>query len=158
MLEPSSGLSGHCGAQKQRSSHSAHKECCCAFVRLAHNYIGICMKTPLRTIIPIKSVIFFFLIFSISNIQESLQTQKLQETTLETTPETTAQTATELLNIYSDDEYIRKIQKRLEEDTLARQQREKRRRKMLMEQLIAHEAEEVRKCMLKYITNVQLVI
>ncbi|XP_009283451.1 PREDICTED: sperm flagellar protein 2 [Aptenodytes forsteri] len=73
-----------------------------------------------------------------SDIQESLQTQKLQETTLETT----AQTATELLNIYSDDEYIRKIQKRLEEDTLARQQREKRRRKMLMEQLIAHEAEE----------------
>ncbi|XP_009327735.1 PREDICTED: sperm flagellar protein 2, partial [Pygoscelis adeliae] len=77
-----------------------------------------------------------------SDIQESLQTQKLQETTLETTLETTAQTATELLNIYSDDEYIRKIQKRLEEDTLARQQREKRRRKMLMEQLIAHEAEE----------------
>ncbi|KAM6035510.1 sperm flagellar protein 2 isoform 2-T2 [Theristicus caerulescens] len=73
-----------------------------------------------------------------SDIQESLQTQKLQETTLETT----AQTATELLNIYSDDEYIRKIQKRLEEDTFAREQREKRRRKMLMEQLIAHEAEE----------------
>ncbi|KAM6187056.1 sperm flagellar protein 2 [Sarcoramphus papa] len=73
-----------------------------------------------------------------SDIQESLQTQKLQETTLETT----AQTATELLNIYSDDEYIRKIQKRLEEDTFAREEREKRRRKMLMEQLIAHEAEE----------------
>ncbi|NXJ36414.1 SPEF2 protein, partial [Ciconia maguari] len=73
-----------------------------------------------------------------NNIQESLQTQKLQETTLETT----AQTATELLNIYSDDEYIRKIQKRLEEDMFAREQREKRRRKMLMEQLIAHEAEE----------------
>ncbi|XP_054041768.1 sperm flagellar protein 2 [Rissa tridactyla] len=73
-----------------------------------------------------------------SDIQESLQTQTLQETTLETT----AQTATELLNIYSDDEYIRKIQKRLEEDMFAREQREKRRRKMLMEQLIAHEAEE----------------
>ncbi|XP_009580950.1 PREDICTED: sperm flagellar protein 2, partial [Fulmarus glacialis] len=73
-----------------------------------------------------------------NNIQESLQTQKLQETTLETT----AQKATELLNIYSDDEYIRKIQKRLEEDKFAREQREKRRRKMLMEQLIAHEAEE----------------
>ncbi|XP_010291221.1 PREDICTED: sperm flagellar protein 2, partial [Phaethon lepturus] len=69
-----------------------------------------------------------------SSIQESLKTQKLQETT--------AHTATELLNIYSDDEYIRKIQKRLEEDTFAREQREKRRRKMLMEQLIAHEAEE----------------
>ncbi|NXD86651.1 SPEF2 protein, partial [Halcyon senegalensis] len=73
-----------------------------------------------------------------NDIQESLKTQKLQETTLETTE----QTATELLSIYSDDEYIRKIQKRLEEDTLAREQREKRRRKMLMEQLIAHEAEE----------------
>uniref|UniRef100_U3IHY9 Sperm flagellar 2 n=1 Tax=Anas platyrhynchos platyrhynchos TaxID=8840 RepID=U3IHY9_ANAPP len=58
------------------------------------------------------------------------------------TPETTAQTATELLNVYSDDEYIRKIQKRLEEDTFAREQREKRRRKMLVEQLIAHEAQE----------------
>uniref|UniRef100_A0A8B9BH68 Sperm flagellar 2 n=1 Tax=Anser brachyrhynchus TaxID=132585 RepID=A0A8B9BH68_9AVES len=55
---------------------------------------------------------------------------------------TTAQTATELLNIYSDDEYVRKIQKRLEEDMFAREQREKRRRKMLVEQLIAHEAQE----------------
>ncbi|KAJ6656096.1 hypothetical protein lerEdw1_004145 [Lerista edwardsae] len=49
---------------------------------------------------------------------------------------------TELLSTYSDDEYIRKIQKRLEEDTFAREQREKRRRKMLREQLIAHEAQE----------------
>ncbi|NXN28768.1 SPEF2 protein, partial [Nycticryphes semicollaris] len=73
-----------------------------------------------------------------NEIQESLQTQELQETTLETT----AQPATELLNIYSDDEYISKIQKRLKEDTFAREQREKRRRKVLMEQLIAHEAEE----------------
>ncbi|PKK19908.1 sperm flagellar 2 [Columba livia] len=68
-----------------------------------------------------------------SDIQELLQA---------TTLESTAQTATELLNIYSDDEYIRKIQKRLEEDTFAREQREKRRRRMLMEQLIAHEAQE----------------
>ncbi|XP_040398128.1 sperm flagellar protein 2 isoform X2 [Cygnus olor] len=73
-----------------------------------------------------------------SDIQESLQTQKLQVPTLETT----AQTATELLNIYSDDEYVRKIQKRLEEDTFAREQREKRRRKLLVEQLTAHEAQE----------------
>lgn len=80
------------------------------------------------------------MIFLISDIQESLQTQKLQVPT----PETTAQTATELLNVYSDDEYIRKIQKRLEENTFAREQREKRRRKMLVEQLIAHEAQEVR--------------
>ncbi|KAJ7335057.1 hypothetical protein JRQ81_012998, partial [Phrynocephalus forsythii] len=49
---------------------------------------------------------------------------------------------TELLNTYSDDEYIRKIQKRLEEDSFAREQREKRRRKMLRDQLIAHEAQE----------------
>nr|XP_009942039.1 PREDICTED: sperm flagellar protein 2 [Opisthocomus hoazin] len=73
-----------------------------------------------------------------SGTEESLQTQKLQATTLEMT----AQTATELLNIYSDDEYVRKIQKRLEEDMFARQQREKRRRKMLTEQLLAHEAQE----------------
>uniref|UniRef100_A0A8C0EM38 Sperm flagellar 2 n=1 Tax=Bubo bubo TaxID=30461 RepID=A0A8C0EM38_BUBBB len=69
---------------------------------------------------------------------KKFEKSKLQETTLETT----AQTATELLNIYSDDEYIKKIQKRLEEDTFAREQREKRRRKMLMEQLIAYETEE----------------
>ncbi|XP_060092049.1 sperm flagellar protein 2-like [Heteronotia binoei] len=49
---------------------------------------------------------------------------------------------TQLLNTYSDDEYIRKIQKRLEENTFAREQREKRRRKMLQEQLVAHEAQE----------------
>ncbi|KAM8793599.1 sperm flagellar protein 2-like [Eudromia elegans] len=72
-----------------------------------------------------------------SDIEKSLQTEKLPTTTLETTAQTT-----ELLNIYSDDEYIKKIQKRMEEDTFAREQREKRRRKMLMEQLIAHEAQE----------------
>lgn len=83
-----------------------------------------------------------------------MQTQKLQETT----PQTTEQTATELLSVYSDDDYIRKIKKRLEEDTFSREQREKRRRKMLMDQLIAHEAEEVRKCMLKYITHAQFLI
>uniref|UniRef100_A0A663N532 Uncharacterized protein n=1 Tax=Athene cunicularia TaxID=194338 RepID=A0A663N532_ATHCN len=69
---------------------------------------------------------------------KKFEKSKLQETSLETT----AQTANELLNIYSDDEYIRKIQNRLEEDTFAREQREKRRRKMLMEQLIEHETEE----------------
>lgn len=55
------------------------------------------------------------------------------------------QTATDLLNTYSDDDYIKKIQKRLEEDAFAREQREKRRRRLLMDQLIAHEAQEVRK-------------
>ncbi|NXM67760.1 SPEF2 protein, partial [Serilophus lunatus] len=73
-----------------------------------------------------------------NNMQESLQTQKLQEKN----PEIVAQTQTELLNIYSDAEYIKKIQKRTEEDTFAREQRAKRRRKMLMDQLEAHESEE----------------
>uniref|UniRef100_A0A8B9GBJ7 Sperm flagellar 2 n=1 Tax=Amazona collaria TaxID=241587 RepID=A0A8B9GBJ7_9PSIT len=63
---------------------------------------------------------------------------KLQETT----PETTELTATETLSAYSDDDYIKKIKKRLEEDTFSREQREKRRQKMSMDQLIAHEAEE----------------
>ncbi|NWX82532.1 SPEF2 protein, partial [Nothoprocta pentlandii] len=72
-----------------------------------------------------------------NDIEKTLQTQKPHTTALETTAQTT-----ELLNIYSDDEYIKKIQKRMEEDTFAREQREKRRRKMLMDQLIAHEAQE----------------
>ncbi|NWW28573.1 SPEF2 protein, partial [Falcunculus frontatus] len=73
-----------------------------------------------------------------NDMQELLKTQKFQETTLETVPETKM----ELLNVYSDDEYIRKIQKRVEEDTFAREQRAKRRRKMLVDQLAAHEAQE----------------
>lgn len=60
-----------------------------------------------------------------------------------TSLETTDQTTTELLNTYSDDDYIKKIQKRLEEDAFAREQREKRRRRLLMDQLMAHEAQEV---------------
>ncbi|XP_006116559.1 sperm flagellar protein 2 isoform X2 [Pelodiscus sinensis] len=72
------------------------------------------------------------------SIQDTLETQEVDTTA----PDTTAQTTTELLSTYSDDEYTRKIQKRLEEDSFAREQREKRRRKMLMEQLIAHEAQE----------------
>ncbi|OWK57797.1 Sperm flagellar protein 2 [Lonchura striata] len=78
------------------------------------------------------------LFFSISDVQELLQTQKSQATGLKTIPEK----RTELLNIYSDDEYIRKIQKRVQEDTFAREQRAKRRRKMLVDQLAAHEAQE----------------
>ncbi|NXU95911.1 SPEF2 protein, partial [Cettia cetti] len=78
------------------------------------------------------------LLFSISDMQELLQTQKFQETNLETIPETKA----ELLSIYSDDEYIKKIQKRVEEDRFAREQQAKRRRKMLVDQLAAHEAQE----------------
>ncbi|RLV98217.1 hypothetical protein DV515_00011017 [Chloebia gouldiae] len=73
-----------------------------------------------------------------SDMQELLQTQKSQATGLKTIPEM----RTGLLNIYSDDEYIRKIQKRVQEDTFAREQRAKRRRKMLVDQLAAHEAQE----------------
>ncbi|CAB1319295.1 unnamed protein product, partial [Coregonus sp. 'balchen'] len=40
-------------------------------------------------------------------------------------------------------EYIQKIRQRLEEDAAARQQREKRRRRVLVEQLKAHEAQEL---------------
>lgn len=61
-----------------------------------------------------------------------------------TSLDTAGQTTTDLLNTYSDDDYIKKIQKRLEEDAFAREQREKRRRRLLMDQLIAHEAQEVR--------------
>ncbi|XP_062398924.1 sperm flagellar protein 2 isoform X2 [Sardina pilchardus] len=39
-------------------------------------------------------------------------------------------------------EYVQKIRQRLEEDTAAREQREKRRRRVLVEQLRAHEAQE----------------
>ncbi|NXD93121.1 SPEF2 protein, partial [Chaetorhynchus papuensis] len=73
-----------------------------------------------------------------NDMEGLLQTQTFQETTLETIPET----KTELLNIYSDDDYVRKIQKRVEEDTFAREQRAKRRRRMLMDQLALHEAQE----------------
>jgi len=44
----------------------------------------------------------------------------------------------------SSSEYINKIRKRLNEDVSARVEREKRRRKVLVEQLTAHEALEVR--------------
>ncbi|XP_074389398.1 sperm flagellar protein 2 isoform X5 [Zonotrichia albicollis] len=73
-----------------------------------------------------------------SDMQELLQTQKFPEANLETIPAT----RTELLNIYSDDEYLRKIQKRVQEDTFAREQRAKRRRKMLVDQLAIHEIQE----------------
>uniref|UniRef100_A0A8C5K7S7 Calponin-homology (CH) domain-containing protein n=1 Tax=Jaculus jaculus TaxID=51337 RepID=A0A8C5K7S7_JACJA len=62
--------------------------------------------------------------------------------TSKTSLEIADHTTTDLLNTYSDDDYIKKIQKRLEEDTFAREQREKRRRRLLMDQLIAHEAQE----------------
>ncbi|KAG8456727.1 hypothetical protein GDO86_002492 [Hymenochirus boettgeri] len=50
--------------------------------------------------------------------------------------------STALLKIDTTDDYIKNIQKRLEEDTDARDQREKRRRRILMEQLVAHGTQE----------------
>uniref|UniRef100_A0A452U9L0 Sperm flagellar 2 n=1 Tax=Ursus maritimus TaxID=29073 RepID=A0A452U9L0_URSMA len=72
-------------------------------------------------------------------IKKDLQAK---ESASKTSLETAGQTTTDLLNTYSDDDYIKKIQKRLEEDAFAREQREKRRRRLLMDQLIAHEAQE----------------
>uniref|UniRef100_A0A8C6DYS5 Sperm flagellar 2 n=2 Tax=Moschus TaxID=68410 RepID=A0A8C6DYS5_MOSMO len=72
-------------------------------------------------------------------IKKDLQAK---ESASKTSLDTAGQTATDLLNTYSDDDYIKKIQKRLEEDAFAREQREKRRRRLLMDQLIAHEAQE----------------
>lgn len=43
----------------------------------------------------------------------------------------------------NNDEYIGKIRKRLNEDCAARAEREKRRRKVLVDQLKAHELQEV---------------
>ncbi|KAM4808360.1 sperm flagellar protein 2 [Rhinophrynus dorsalis] len=54
----------------------------------------------------------------------------------------TVSIGTALLKLDTSDDYIKKIQKRLEEDTIARDQREKRRRRILMEQLVAHGAQE----------------
>ncbi|XP_044788545.2 sperm flagellar protein 2 isoform X2 [Bubalus bubalis] len=72
-------------------------------------------------------------------IKKDLQAK---ESASKTSLDTAGQTTTDLLNTYSDDDYIKKIQKRLEENAFAREQREKRRRRLLMDQLIAHEAQE----------------
>ncbi|XP_058420231.1 sperm flagellar protein 2 [Diceros bicornis minor] len=72
-------------------------------------------------------------------IKKDLQAK---ESASKTSLDTAGQTTTDLLNTYSDDDYIKKIQKRLEEDAFAREQREKRRRRLLMDQLKAHEAQE----------------
>ena len=52
-----------------------------------------------------------------------------------------------LIRVSSNDEYIGKIRKRLQEDAAAREEREKRRRKVLGEQMSAHQAQEV--CMIQ---------
>nr|BDX35568.1 sperm flagella 2 protein [Bos taurus] len=72
-------------------------------------------------------------------IKKDLQAK---ESASKTSLDTAGQTTTDLLNTYSDDDYIKRFQKRLEEDAFAREQREKRRRRLLMDQLIAHEAQE----------------
>lgn len=51
--------------------------------------------------------------------------------------------AIELIKPASNDDYIGKIRKRLQEDESARAEREKRRRKVLVDQMKAHEAQEV---------------
>nr|KAF6491069.1 sperm flagellar 2 [Molossus molossus] len=75
---------------------------------------------------------------------EALLKKDLQakESASKTALDPAGQTTADLLSTYSDDEYIKKIQKRLKEDAFAREQREKRRRRLLMDQLIAHEAQE----------------
>lgn len=49
----------------------------------------------------------------------------------------------ELIKPASNDDYIGKIRKRLQEDASARAEREKRRRKVLVDQMKAHAGQEV---------------
>ena len=58
-------------------------------------------------------------------------------------PDAALITEAELIKPRSNDEYIGKIRKRLQEDASARREREKRRRKVLVDQLKSHEAMEV---------------
>ena len=48
-----------------------------------------------------------------------------------------------MLRTAPNDDYIGKIRKRLQEDAAAREEREKRRRKVLGDQMMAHQAQEV---------------
>ena len=50
----------------------------------------------------------------------------------------------QLIKPSSNSDYINRIRKRLNEDASSREEREKRRRKVLQDQLKAHEAQEVR--------------
>ncbi|XP_040276917.1 sperm flagellar protein 2 [Bufo bufo] len=54
----------------------------------------------------------------------------------------TASIGAALVKLDCSEDYVKKIQKRVEEDAVAREQREKRRRRVLVEQLIAHGAQE----------------
>ena len=53
------------------------------------------------------------------------------------------QESVDLIKPKTNDGYINKIRKRLNEDAAARAEREKRRRKVLVDQLKAHELQEV---------------
>ncbi|XP_069819162.1 sperm flagellar protein 2 isoform X2 [Dendropsophus ebraccatus] len=54
----------------------------------------------------------------------------------------TASIGAALVKVDCSEDYVKKIQRRVEEDVVAREQREKRRRRILMEQLVAHGAQE----------------
>lgn len=56
----------------------------------------------------------------------------------------TVQECVDLIKPQSNDDYIGKIRKRLQEDSSARAEREKRRRKVLVDQMSSHEAQEVK--------------
>ena len=58
--------------------------------------------------------------------------------------EKTLMDSVDLIKPASNDDYIGKIRKRLQEDASARQEREKRRRKVLVDQIKAHESQEVK--------------
>ena len=62
---------------------------------------------------------------------------------LETAETTEQPDPIELIKPSSNDDYINMIRKRLNEDASARAEREKRRRKVLVDQIKAHEAQEV---------------
>ena len=65
--------------------------------------------------------------------------------------EKTLMDSVDLIKPASNDEYIGKIRKRLQEDASARQEREKRRRKVLVDQIKAHESQEVNNIFVCYI-------
>ncbi|XP_073400028.1 sperm flagellar protein 2 isoform X2 [Dendrobates tinctorius] len=54
----------------------------------------------------------------------------------------TASIGAAVVKLDCSEDYVKKIQKRVEEDAVSREQREKRRRRILMEQLVAHGAQE----------------
>lgn len=64
----------------------------------------------------------------------------------------------EYLKPKSNESYIGKIRKRLNEDESARNEREKRRRKVLVEQQRAHEAQEVRYYLLSCCYNETVIV